>query len=51
MDCNACKSSKAESANSEGEAMRQHIIIKRLIAVIVLLIVLLVGTNVAWLYF
>lgn len=52
--CNNCgdksKPTNVTYAVFESTMTRQHIILKRLIAVIILLIVLLVGSNCAWLY-
>ena len=53
--CNNCsdKSKPADVTYAvfESTMTRQHIISKRLIAVIILLIVLLVGSNCAWLWY
>lgn len=51
--CNNCKTQNTETQKVpfvavESEALRQHKIIKWLILVIVLLIVLLFGSNLAW---
>lgn len=51
--CTKCKIQNTSSAaiplvSAECEATRQHSIIKRLICVIVLLTVLLFGSNLAW---
>lgn len=50
-DCKTCKENRAAKANAEGEAMRQHRVILRLITVILILVLLLVGSNVAWLIY
>lgn len=50
--CTHCKEKRKEQTvpivSAECEATRQNIVIKRLIWVIVLLIILLFGSNIAW---
>lgn len=48
MACSDCKNSKA---NNEGEAMRQHKVIKWLIIVIVIQFIAFVASNGAWLWY
>ena len=52
-DCKSCKSARAEVttipyAVHEGDMSRMERIIKRLWVVVILLIILLVGSNVVW---
>lgn len=54
--CNGCKTQNTETnkislVSAECEATRQHAIIKRLISVVLFLVVLLFGTNLAWIVY
>lgn len=52
--CTGCKTQSTETmkdiplVSAECEATRQHSIIKRLISVVIILVLLLFGTNLAW---
>lgn len=54
--CTGCKTQNTETkkiplVSAECEATRQHAIIKRLISVVLFLVVLLFGTNLAWIVY
>lgn len=54
--CTGCKTPNTETkqiplVSAECEATRQHKIIKRLISVILILVLLLFGTNLAWIVY
>lgn len=54
MDCNSCREKRAEPVPyivHEGAMARQERTIKRLWILVILIIVLLVGTNAGWIWY